>query len=42
MALESHLSLHLDRESHLRLHLEDHFTVQDSSLGEAIRTLLEP
>ena len=42
MALESHLSLHLDPESHLRLHLEDHFTSQDSYLGEAIRTLLEP
>ena len=42
MALESHLSLHLDRESHLRLHLEDHFTSKDSFLGEVIRTLLEP
>ena len=42
MALESHLSLHLDRESHLRLHLEDSFASQDSVLGEVIRTLLEP
>ena len=42
MALESHLALHLDPESHLRLHLEDSFASQDSFMGEAIRTLLEP
>ena len=39
MAFES-LSLHLDPEDHLRLHLDPVQFSQDSSLGEAIRTLL--